>query len=692
MSWISIIPFFAFLIGGFNGMIAWRNRNIPGSLPFLGIITGIIIYSFGYLIELNCETVEQALFWDNIQFIGTDLLILFPPLLILSLVGKWNKQTKLILIPLIGFILINQCIVWFFPDLVRSNLKLINSELGVFFQYKWEIWMNINAGFALFVLLLSSVILLYFGFSTRGFFKRQILIVMIGLWLPFSTGVMTSFGLVPYINPQLDLSPLAFSVANIIWALGFYHIRFFDLIPLARDAIFENLKDTLLVTDDKWNILDANRAAFSLFESGFGSIIASSISSISPDLHNLLYTMKINNWKEGEWTKNFKGENRTFIVSTQDVFKQKSIYHTIILKDITESKLAFQRTEIIRKQKDELEEAINNLKKAQNQLILSEKMASLGNLVSGIAHEINNPIAAIQATNHIISESLESFPNTILNAIDSFRLLTEKDIQNLHILISRIPADLQNPVGNDFRIRRQQLSNELQKLGIKNPFDIAEDMIAVGIYEIPESCYYLLQETKFKPAVDFTLKCLSVYSGAKLIEFAVIRTSKIIYSLRNFIHSNPNATKTPIRISDSLETVITLYQNLWKRGIEIVRNFSYDPEIYGYYDDLLQLWTNLIQNALQAMNYRGKLTLTLKDETRDTKQYLGVEIEDTGPGIPDSIRDKIFEPFFTTKPLGEGTGLGLDIVQKITAKHKGILELETKPGRTVFRILLPLSS
>jgi len=673
-------------------MIAWRNRNIPGSLPFLGIITGIIIYSFGYLVELNCESLDQALFWDDIQFIGSDLLILFPPLLILSLVGRWDKYTRLILIPLISFILINQSIVWFFPHLVRSNLRLIHNELGIFFQYKWEIWMNVYGAFTLFVLLFSSMVLLYFGLTTRGFFKRQILIVMIGLWLPFFTGVLTSFGLVPYINPQLDLSPLSFSIANIIWALGFYHIRFFDLIPLARDAIFENLKDAILVTDDRWNVLDANRSAFSLFENGFRSIVASPISVISPELHNLLYTMKINNWKEGEWTKESERETRTFIISTQDVFKQKSIYYTIILRDTTETKLAFQRTEIIRKQKDELEEAINNLKKAQNQLILSEKMASLGNLVSGIAHEINNPIAAIQATNHIISESLESFPSVVLNAINSFRHLTDIDIHNINILISQIPKDLQNLVGNDFRVRRQQLSNELQNLGIKNHFNIAEDMIAVGIYEIPDSCHYLLQESKFKAAIDFTLKCLSIYSGAKLIEFAVVRTSKIIYSLRNFVHSSPNAVKTPIKISDSLETVITLYQNLWKRGIEITRNFSYDPEIYGYYDDLLQLWTNLIQNALQAMNYRGKLILNLKDEIRDTKQYLGVEIEDNGSGIPESIRDKIFEPFFTTKPLGEGTGLGLDIVQKITSKHEGILELETEPGKTTFRILLPLGN
>jgi two-component system NtrC family sensor kinase len=132
--------------------------------------------------------------------------------------------------------------------------------------------------------------------------------------------------------------------------------------------------------------------------------------------------------------------------------------------------------------------------------------------------------------------------------------------------------------------------------------------------------------------------------------------------------------------------VLTLYHNKIKHGVKVVRKYDKLPLIPCYPDELNQVWTNLIHNALYAMDYKG--TLTIHVSHRDG--YIVVAFTDTGKGIPDDLQAKIFEPFFTTKPQGEGSGLGLDIVKKIIDKHHGRIEVESQPGNTTFQIILPI--
>ena len=139
-------------------------------------------------------------------------------------------------------------------------------------------------------------------------------------------------------------------------------------------------------------------------------------------------------------------------------------------------------------------------------------------------------------------------------------------------------------------------------------------------------------------------------------------------------------------IKDSIETVLTLYHNLIKHGVEVIRTYDDLPNISCYCDELNQVWTNIVHNALQAMNGKGKLEIQI----RNAEQFAEVRIIDSGSGIPENIKDKIFEPFFTTKPQGEGSGLGLDIVKKIIDKHNGQIEVESEPGRTCFIVRLPI--
>ena len=145
---------------------------------------------------------------------------------------------------------------------------------------------------------------------------------------------------------------------------------------------------------------------------------------------------------------------------------------------------------------------------------------------------------------------------------------------------------------------------------------------------------------------------------------------------------------TPVDLREGLETVVTIYQNQIKHGTDLVREFEDVPPVTCLPDELNQVWTNLVHNALQAMDHKGTLTVGIRREG----DAVAVAIGDTGCGIPEDIRARIFDAFFTTKPAGEGTGLGLDIVRKIVDKHQGRIDVESEVGRgTTFTVRLPIA-
>ncbi len=143
-----------------------------------------------------------------------------------------------------------------------------------------------------------------------------------------------------------------------------------------------------------------------------------------------------------------------------------------------------------------------------------------------------------------------------------------------------------------------------------------------------------------------------------------------------------------IDVHDGIENTLIMLHYRLKHGITVVREYDRSmPRICGNGSELNQVWTNLIDNAIDAMGGEGELVVRTASEF----QRMVVEIRDSGPGIPPEIRDRIFEPFFTTKPVGEGTGLGLDTVYRIVHQHRGEVDVDSKPGRTSFTVRLPFA-
>jgi two-component system NtrC family sensor kinase len=347
----------------------------------------------------------------------------------------------------------------------------------------------------------------------------------------------------------------------------------------------------------------------------------------------------------------------------------------------------------------ELEKTLDDLRKTQTQLIESEKMAALGQLIAGIAHEINTPLAAIQAsaTNiaDALSESLTLLPQLFtqlsVERQKEFLKLTERALHPKIMLTSR-----------EERQCKYALQQELASYHLDHADDIASMIVDIGIYQDIGDFVPLLRETNYKMMLHAVYDLAAQQANCQNILTAISRVSKIVFALKNYAHFDHSGQKTRAMIPDGIEVVLTLYQNHLKQGIDVVRHYEDVPPIACYPDELHQVWTNLIHNAIYAMDGKGTLEITVYP-TPSLPNWGGseggggvgrggvvVQITDSGCGIPPEIQPRIFEPFFTTKPIGEGSGLGLDICRKIIDKHQGQIEFESQPGRTTFHVLLPI--
>jgi two-component system, NtrC family, sensor kinase len=196
----------------------------------------------------------------------------------------------------------------------------------------------------------------------------------------------------------------------------------------------------------------------------------------------------------------------------------------------------------------------------------------------------------------------------------------------------------------------------------------------------------LLQDGQNVLIVKTAYSLFMQQSNNQNIVMAVERAAKIVFALKNYAHYDESRQPVKASVTEGIEMVLTLYYNQLKHGIEVKTDYADVPFIACYPDELNQVWTNLIHNAIHAMNGKGILTISVARSDREVV----VSLTDSGHGIPPDMQPRIFEPFFTTKPRGEGSGLGLDIVRKIVDRHQGRITFESQPGRTTFYVFLPI--
>ncbi len=393
--------------------------------------------------------------------------------------------------------------------------------------------------------------------------------------------------------------------------------------------------------------------------------------------------------------------------------------------------LVIQRTSELETQKNkllaahnELKKTLDDLKRTQSQLIESEKMAALGMLVANIAHELNTPLGAIRASIDNISKALKA---SIQQLPALLRNLPPEQQAGFFTLVESALCGKKRLSSRAERKLRRALRNELETQRIDNADAIADTLVDMGIYGNIVSFVPLFQGKNSKEILHTAYNLVVQQHNSANITIAVDRASKIVFALKSYAHYDYySGEKIEVNISEEIDVVLTLYHNQLEQGIEVIKHYEAVPAIQCYPEELNQVWTNIIHNAIQAMEGKGTLEITVSKTAASSyeatnsdqsavgsnqgpvtsnqdpgssnqhpgssNQYIVVRITDSGPGIPEEIKDRIFEPFFTTKPAGEGSGVGLNICQKIIDKHQGKIEVESQLERTTFNVFLPITA
>jgi PAS domain S-box-containing protein len=334
---------------------------------------------------------------------------------------------------------------------------------------------------------------------------------------------------------------------------------------------------------------------------------------------------------------------------------------------------------------------ITERRRVEDELRQTEKMAALGKLSAGLAHELNNPAAAASRAANQLREGIDGLQSV---TIDLARSGLESEIWNLltdclNEMRERATtlADLTPLEASD---REEELLEWLEQHGVDNSWMIAPVFVSVGI-EVKDldTLAEKLAASPLPQAMTWLCRAITAADLAKVVE----RSSRSISDLVNIVKSYSHMDKAPslcVDIHDGIEDTLAIMHHKLKRGVEIIRDYNRDlPQVVAQGSELNQVWTNLLDNAISAMDGKG----TIRIETYLDDGLVTVAIADDGPGIPKEIQHRIYEPFFTTKDVGDGTGLGLDVVNRIvTNRCGGRIDLESMPGSTTFRVHIPIDA
>ena len=333
----------------------------------------------------------------------------------------------------------------------------------------------------------------------------------------------------------------------------------------------------------------------------------------------------------------------------------------------------------------------NRVRDFQQMRLMDEKLMALGKMSAGLAHELNNPASAMVRGSRELQKHLVQTPERFKSVV-TMRVTVESVDEVNTVLFGRIAhaKDAEELSLMEREERTDELTDWFEDHGVGEVDRIVDTFVDYDFEpEHLDAIARVIPPEAVEPVMRWIETNLTTETLVDEIQTASGRIAELVKSIKTYSHMDQEPSLEMVDVHEGIKSTVTMLTHMIKKkNVTLCKDLAHDlPRVKALAGELNQVWTNLISNAVDALPDRGGDLIIRTFRERDC---VCVEVEDNGPGIPADIQTRVFEPFFTTKGIGEGTGMGLDIVRRVIDHHNGSVQLQSEPGRTVFRVCFPV--